>query len=64
MMPDDLFSADIWLRMPMIGCLPAVSMGCNSRAARCERLLSEAYDLAAEGEGLLKDRDARLNALQ
>ena len=30
---------------------------------RCERLLSEAYELAGEGEGLLKERDARLSAL-
>lgn len=37
---------------------------CNQRASRCERLLSEAYELAAEGEGLLADRDARLKALQ
>ena len=33
------------------------------RVERCERLLSEAYELAAEGEGLLHDRDARLNVL-
>ena len=33
------------------------------RIERCERLLSEAYSLAAEGEGLLNDRDARLKAL-
>ena len=33
------------------------------RVERCERLLSEAYELAAEGEGLLNDRDARLNVL-
>ena len=32
------------------------------RIERCERLLSEAYELAAEGEGLLRERDARLNA--
>ena len=30
------------------------------RIERCERLLSEAYELAGEGEGLLKERDARL----
>ena len=33
------------------------------RVERCERLLSEAYSLAAECEGLLNDRDARLKAL-
>ena len=33
------------------------------RIDRCERLLSEAYELAVEGEGLLNDRDARLKAL-
>lgn len=37
---------------------------CNSRAARSNELLSEAYGLAAEGEGLLRDRDARLKALR
>lgn len=37
---------------------------CNLRAARCEQLLSEAYELAGEGEGLLRDRDARLEALK
>lgn len=36
---------------------------CNHRASRCEQLLSEAYELAGEGEGLLRDRDARLTAL-
>lgn len=36
---------------------------CNRRAGRCEQLLSEAYELAGEGEGLLKDRDARLMSL-
>ena len=36
----------------------------HHRIERCERLLSEAYDLANEGEGLLKDRDARLSALK
>lgn len=33
------------------------------RTERCERLLSEAYSLAGEGEALLNERDARLNAL-
>ena len=37
---------------------------CCDRVQRCERLLSEAYELAGEGEGLLRDRDARLNALK
>ena len=37
---------------------------CCDRVERCERLLSEAYSLAAESEGLFKDRDARLNALK
>lgn len=36
----------------------------NSRADRCDALLSTAYSLASEGEGLLRDRDARLNALK
>ena len=36
----------------------------HHRIERCERLLSEAYELAGEGEGLLKERDARLNALK
>lgn len=36
----------------------------HHRIERCERLLSEAYDLANESEGLLKDRDARLSALK
>ena len=35
-----------------------------SRIERCERLLSEAYELAGEGEGLLKERDARLSSLR
>ena len=34
----------------------------HHRIERCERLLSEAYELAGEGEGLLRERDARLNA--
>ena len=33
---------------------------CCGRVERCERLLSEGYSLAAEGEGLLRERDARL----
>ncbi len=33
------------------------------RIERCERLLSEAYELAGEGEALLNDRDARLKVL-
>ena len=33
------------------------------RIERCERLLSEGYSLAAEGEGLLRERDARLKVL-
>ena len=35
----------------------------HHRIERCEQLLSEAYELAREGEGLLKERDARLNIL-
>ena len=35
----------------------------HHRVERCERLLSEAYELAGEGEALLNDRDARLKAL-
>ena len=35
----------------------------HHRIERCERLLSEAYELAGEGEGLLKERDARLKVL-
>ena len=34
------------------------------RTERCDQLLSEAYELAGEGEGLLKERDARLSALK
>ena len=37
---------------------------CHNRIERCERLLSEAYELAGEGEGLLKERDARMRALE
>ena len=36
---------------------------CYDRVERCERLLSEGYQLAAEGEGLLRERDARLKVL-
>ena len=36
----------------------------HNRIERCERLLSEAYELAGEGEGLLKERDARLSVLR
>ena len=36
----------------------------HHRIERCERLLSEAYELAGEGEGLLRDRDARMNSLK
>lgn len=36
----------------------------HHRVERCERLLSEAYELAGEGEGLLRDRDARLNTMR
>ena len=35
----------------------------HNRIERCERLLSEAYELAGEGEGLLKERDTRLSVL-
>ena len=36
----------------------------GDRLARCERLLYEAYELAAEGEGLLREREARLKVLK
>lgn len=36
----------------------------HHRIERCEWLLSEAYELAGEGESLLKERDARLNAFK
>ena len=36
----------------------------HHRIERCERLLSEAYELAGEGEGLLREYDARLNTLK
>ena len=36
----------------------------HHRIERCERLLSEAYELAGEGEGLLKERDARLESMK
>ena len=35
----------------------------HHRAERCERLLSEAYELAGEGEGLLRERDVRMGPL-
>lgn len=35
----------------------------HHRVERCERLLSEAYELAGEGEGLLRERDARLKSI-
>ena len=35
----------------------------HHRIERCERLLSEAYELAGEGEGLLKERDLKLSVL-
>ena len=37
---------------------------CCNRVERCERLLSEGYSLAAEGEGLLREQDARLRVLK
>ena len=36
----------------------------HHRIERCEQLLSEAYSLTGEGEGLLKERDTRLNVLK
>ena len=36
----------------------------HHRIERCERLLSEAYELAGEGESLLKERDIRLEAIK
>ena len=36
----------------------------DHRTNRCNALLSEAYSLASEGEGLLRDRDARLKVLK
>ena len=36
----------------------------HHRIERCEWLLSEAYELAGEGEGLLRERDARLKAIK
>ena len=36
----------------------------HQRSERCERLLSEAYELAGEGEELLRERDARLVAIK
>ena len=36
----------------------------HHRVERCERLLSEGYELANEGEGLLRERDARLEAIK
>ena len=35
---------------------------CRNQVERCERLLSEGYQLAAEGEGLLREWGARLKA--
>ena len=37
---------------------------CGDRVERCERLLSEGYQLASEGEGLLRESDARLKVLK
>lgn len=36
----------------------------NRRTDRCNALLSEAYGLASEGEGLLRECDSRMNALK
>ena len=36
----------------------------HHRIERCERLLSEAYELAGEGEGLLKECHGHLRALR
>ena len=36
----------------------------SDRVERCERLLSEAYSLAGEGEGLFRELDVRLKALK
>ena len=36
----------------------------HHRIERCERLLSEAYELAGESESLLKERDARLESVK
>ena len=36
----------------------------HHRVERCERLLSEAYELAGEGEGLLRERDARMKTFK
>lgn len=36
----------------------------HHRIERCEQLLSEAYSLAGEGEALLRERDARLEAVR
>ena len=36
----------------------------HHRVERCERLLSEAYELAGESESLLKERDARLESVK
>ena len=37
---------------------------CRNRVERCERLLSEGYELASEGEGLLREWGARLRTLK
>lgn len=42
----------------------STSEQCCSRVERCERLLSEGYSLASEGEGLLRERDARFKPLR
>ena len=36
----------------------------HHRIERCEQLLSTAYSLAGEGEALLRERDARLEAVR
>ena len=42
----------------------STSEQCCDRVERCERLLSEGYELAAEGEGLLREWGARLRSLK
>lgn len=42
----------------------STSEQCCGRVERCEWLLSQAYELANEGEGLLRERDARFRALK
>ena len=61
-------SADtLWVRelfaQVQSSCSPDLESS-HHRIEQCERLLSEAYELAGEGEDIFREQDARLNALK